>query len=324
MKVDAALLAVLPSTDSTHYYVAGRSHLVSGRAVAVTSIVDGEGNSVAPAGVGARVVTAGTTWDVTLTEGASDGRRALIVEVGGGGAEDIAKGGAVGVGAASEGGWVPIGIIYPRRKMEEGAVDSIIANVVRLTFAHDYVVGDVKVITSPQPIIARLTSPSIADLSSNSALSAVSSVDGQIAQVADGSTLSLRFGVRDSSSSLQRQAFLFLRGKRTSAVASSRARARRPDVARLAFFVKAPHPNPFQKATSLDFSVSSAGLVGVTVYDLLGRRIRRLYYGHAEAGGYHLEWDRRDDKGDKVRAGVYLLRLILNSEKLDRRLVVVD
>ncbi len=68
-------------------------------------------------------------------------------------------------------------------------------------------------------------------------------------------------------------------------------------------------PNPFARETMLSFRVASREPVGLFVYDLAGRRVRRLFEGEAEAGERRLAWDGRDDAGAPVAPGVYLVRL---------------
>jgi hypothetical protein len=57
---------------------------------------------------------------------------------------------------------------------------------------------------------------------------------------------------------------------------------------------------------SLDLPTS--GQIHLTVYDIGGRRLRTLLEGPMEAGSHHLTWDRCDDAGRMVAAGVYLIR----------------
>ncbi len=48
----------------------------------------------------------------------------------------------------------------------------------------------------------------------------------------------------------------------------------------------------------------------IEVFDLSGRSVRRLPLGLLTAGRYRREWDARDDEGELVPPGVYLLRLV--------------
>ena len=67
--------------------------------------------------------------------------------------------------------------------------------------------------------------------------------------------------------------------------------------------------NPARGAVTLRCSVPGRGLVRLDLYDLAGRRVRRLLDEYAGAGERTLVWDGRDDAGRTVPAGVYLARL---------------
>ena len=64
-------------------------------------------------------------------------------------------------------------------------------------------------------------------------------------------------------------------------------------------------PNPFNAETTLSFTVTTAGPVALTVFDLQGR-VLRGWSGHYGAGTHSLTWDGRDEGGRAVASGVYL------------------
>ena len=70
------------------------------------------------------------------------------------------------------------------------------------------------------------------------------------------------------------------------------------------------YPNPFNPAVviPLDLATDAAG-VSLTVYDVLGRRVRQLWQGSLGVGTHHFTWNGRDEVGRDVAAGVYLYRV---------------
>lgn len=68
-------------------------------------------------------------------------------------------------------------------------------------------------------------------------------------------------------------------------------------------------PNPFRNVVQLSVEADVAGEQDLEVIDLLGRTIRRLSAGPAEAGMRQVEWDGRDDLGARAPAGIYMVRL---------------
>ncbi len=74
------------------------------------------------------------------------------------------------------------------------------------------------------------------------------------------------------------------------------------------FLVKPPYPNPFNPVTSVSLYVPAAGPLSVGVYDVQGRRVRRLHEGSINAGWHTLVWDGMDDAGMRQSSGVYFMR----------------
>jgi hypothetical protein len=69
-------------------------------------------------------------------------------------------------------------------------------------------------------------------------------------------------------------------------------------------------PNPFAIATTIPYRVQVPGVsVRLRIYDLHGRLVRTLYEGSASTGRHTLSWDGRDDRHQRVAAGVYLADL---------------
>ena len=77
-----------------------------------------------------------------------------------------------------------------------------------------------------------------------------------------------------------------------------------------AFALRGLWPNPFRQSTEVAFTLGRAGRVSLTVYDVLGREVRRVASGaRFEAGPQSLRWDGRGASGAAAPTGVYFLRL---------------
>lgn len=68
-------------------------------------------------------------------------------------------------------------------------------------------------------------------------------------------------------------------------------------------------PNPFRDGTDLSFSLAAAGTVEITVYDVLGRRVRQIANATLPAGPHRMRWDGRRDDGGEAGNGVYFVRM---------------
>jgi len=73
------------------------------------------------------------------------------------------------------------------------------------------------------------------------------------------------------------------------------------------------HPNPSTATSSVRGSFPEAGVARLAVFDVLGRRVRRIFEGPRNAGEFAAQWDGRDETGRAAPAGVYFYRLELRS-----------
>ena len=75
------------------------------------------------------------------------------------------------------------------------------------------------------------------------------------------------------------------------------------------------YPNPFNPAVvlPLDLATDAVG-VSLTVYDVLGRRVRQVWQGPLGAGSHRFVWDGRDEAGKAVAAGVYLYQVEVDGQ----------
>ena len=91
----------------------------------------------------------------------------------------------------------------------------------------------------------------------------------------------------------------------------------------LAFDLKGNTPNPFNAATRIDYSIPEAGRIDLGIYDINGRLTRRLVEGKSASGRHSSVWNGRDENGDAVSSGIYLVRLRFENEEITRRIMLV-
>ncbi len=69
-------------------------------------------------------------------------------------------------------------------------------------------------------------------------------------------------------------------------------------------------PNPASAPVRINYQLSSAGKVDLSIYDIMGRRVKTLVNGIQSAGTRgQAVWDGRDESGRKVSSGIYIYRL---------------
>ena len=90
------------------------------------------------------------------------------------------------------------------------------------------------------------------------------------------------------------------------------------------------HPNPFLPAsssrsagTSISYHVSQNAAVNLTVYNIRGQRVKRLFEGEATAGRHTVYWDGRDEQGKLVGSGIYFYKLSSEHETQTKKMLLV-
>jgi len=75
------------------------------------------------------------------------------------------------------------------------------------------------------------------------------------------------------------------------------------------FAVSDNYPNPFNPSTRITISIPDRSKVSAIVFDLSGCKIVTLLNSTLETGVYDLTWLGKNDLGNPVSAGVYILRV---------------
>ena len=68
-------------------------------------------------------------------------------------------------------------------------------------------------------------------------------------------------------------------------------------------------PNPFNASTSITFTLPERATVRVSLYNMSGQLVRRLFDGHAEAGIHTVRWNGHDADGSPVSTGTYIVKM---------------
>ena len=75
------------------------------------------------------------------------------------------------------------------------------------------------------------------------------------------------------------------------------------------------YPNPFNPAVVIPLDLATdQKQVSLTLYDVLGRRVRQLWQGPLGAGSHRFTWDGRDEVGKGVAAGVYIYKVEVDGQ----------
>lgn len=85
------------------------------------------------------------------------------------------------------------------------------------------------------------------------------------------------------------------------------------------FVLEQNYPNPFNPQTTIRYHLPAAAEIDITVYNLMGQRVRQLFRGTQAAGSYHLNWDGNNESGQTVAGGMYFYRLTVNTRAVQVR-----
>ena len=97
-----------------------------------------------------------------------------------------------------------------------------------------------------------------------------------------------------------------------------------PDIHSAGYALHQCYPNPFNPSTTIRYDLPEPVNVDITVYDVTGRRVRRLLDGeYMEAGSHSVVWDGRNDAGGTVDTGVYFCRLRAGAFSQTRKMVLM-
>lgn len=158
-------------------------------------------------------------------------------------------------------------------------------------------------------------------------LSATTSSDGPLAIGESDTTVMVDGLVEGDSTTLTyrpaegegKKFFLLLSARGEGASANARQVTSR----QMVFALQQNRPNPFGAAAQFAFTLPQQLPVSLDVYDLQGRRVKNLVNRPLPAGEHVVGWDRRNQSGDHVQAGIYFYRIRAGQYVQERKLVVL-
>ena len=83
-------------------------------------------------------------------------------------------------------------------------------------------------------------------------------------------------------------------------------------------------PNPFNPSTTIRYGLPKAGLVSLTVYNLLGEEIAVLIDTEYKDEGYHsVIWDGKDESGEAMASGVYIYQMRIGAIAVTKKMAFI-
>jgi flagellar hook assembly protein FlgD len=76
-----------------------------------------------------------------------------------------------------------------------------------------------------------------------------------------------------------------------------------------AFSLSQNYPNPFNPETVIKYALPEDCPVELTVYNILGQKVKTLVDEHQSAGYRMVHWNGRDDEGNEIASGLYFYKI---------------
>jgi hypothetical protein len=83
------------------------------------------------------------------------------------------------------------------------------------------------------------------------------------------------------------------------------------------------YPNPFNPSTTIRYTLAKSGQVRLSVYNVLGARVRTLVNSLEESGSHDVIWDATDDRYNPVASGIYFYRLVTEEQSIQKKMVLM-
>lgn len=88
------------------------------------------------------------------------------------------------------------------------------------------------------------------------------------------------------------------------------------------FALEQNYPNPFSTSTAISYKLNKQTDVQLTIYDILGREVKRFRVGNQNVGVHGVQWDARNNLGVKLASGVYFYTMQIGSKTITKKMVL--
>jgi glucuronoarabinoxylan endo-1,4-beta-xylanase len=88
------------------------------------------------------------------------------------------------------------------------------------------------------------------------------------------------------------------------------------------FALEQNYPNPFSSSTSISYELNKQTDVQLTIYDVLGREMKKFSVGNQNVGVHGVQWDARNSLGVKLASGVYFYTMQVGNKTITKKMVL--
>lgn len=79
-----------------------------------------------------------------------------------------------------------------------------------------------------------------------------------------------------------------------------------------------------KRLSSIEVAIAKTTFVDISVYNILGQRIKNLYNGKKNAGNYTFNWDHSDKAGKPISEGIYFFKVKTGNSTTMKKVLVLN
>ena len=83
------------------------------------------------------------------------------------------------------------------------------------------------------------------------------------------------------------------------------------------------YPNPFNPSTNIRYDLPEATNVTISIYDMMGREIKKLINTNQNSGYKSVIWNGTNDNGEIVSVGMYFYSIKTNTFNQTRKMILL-
>ena len=83
------------------------------------------------------------------------------------------------------------------------------------------------------------------------------------------------------------------------------------------------YPNPFNPVTNIRYDIPEDGQVSITIYDIMGNRVKELINRPESAGSKLIQWNAQDEQGREASAGIYFYTITANRYSITKKMLLL-
>ena len=91
----------------------------------------------------------------------------------------------------------------------------------------------------------------------------------------------------------------------------------------ISFALHQNYPNPFNPLTSIQYDLPNISMVNISVYDMMGRKVKTLVNGIQNSGFKTIQWNAKNEMNSPVSAGLYFYTIQTDGFKETKRMILL-